>query len=1253
MTIESITICNITSLEGEHFIDFTAEPLRSAGLFAITGDTGAGKSSLLDAICLALYGKTPRLDEKFDRLTESQTELAAGTNAQLSLNDPRAYLRRGAKQGYARVRFSVPSGGTYEASWEVGLTRNETFKSVERSLDEISSKGKVTRVASGKTDTQAAVERVIGLDYEQFSRTVILAQGSFASFLKAQSKEKSVLLEKLTGTAIYGRISTQIFDMCKEAEQEVLNERAKYEGLAQGRLSEEDVVELQHRGQMLASVLLDLQHRKERTTQFLQWHAKNVELMAQYDEAMKRNTAANNEYLLMRDKEKALSRYDAVLPFRPAYERINELSNQIELIKEKESEIAQEIAQLQAQMKTADQELQQATERKSAAEEQMRLRSGDISRGHTLQGEIISLEKQQSEAETAKEQAVLTQEKTELDLRTRLQDEERLKKELEQLNLRRQSLEIHRTMFDNYQTITEKLKQYAEEMRYNDRLDREHRQENHLLQELTEQFEKVKATVITQEGALSSLRANRLGHQQSIAHISETELYDSYNRDTERRVLLEEARRMWQEITERYERMSELRAQQQRWKRQIEQKEAEILLAEKEEQSRFKRFDQLKEAFMLAQVKDVELLRTLLKEGTPCPVCGSAHHPYHTEVEQVSGERQQQLEKDFREAERYYKAQREMLTLLQEEKRNKQAQQNSEAQVLKALEEKQQNDVAYWAKFAHLDPSFVECSPEVNRQARRTTIEMLIDAVERQKKQSEKDLEVYRFHSTALKEVNEKVAKLEETLEVVMKQRGDLETNLRIHAQNRERIHQLMVQSDARIEGLYKSLDDLLTLAGWRDDSIEAYMKRLSEIYEEWRLINDRIDAGSTEQRVLRNLIETLQQTVKDQYNATNALRGKCSQLRELLAERREEIVRLFGHDTPKSLAETLQRNIDVAAAQFKQLQGAHESLNAQLQQTVGQQQSLAENRVKSEGDLRQRRTDLDMAITRFNRDNEPLQQTELNRIFQDPRDWQALRIEISTSKERMLLAQQTMQQASDAYNAWQGQPNRPSDAEDEQPEALQEALPLLEEKLLQQQSEQEELKHRLRRHEDSIRESESQRAMVERAEENATEWKRLSAVFGSKDGKKFRDMAQSYTFSLLVEHANFHLRRLTPRYGLKVIPGSLTLEVVDHDMLDEHRYVNSLSGGETFIVSLALALGLASLSSTTLNIGSLFIDEGFGHLDENSLAMVLDALAALEDGQGRKVGVVSHTEQIRAQIAPQVKIVKQGAGGCSTIVVE
>ena len=156
--------------------------------------------------------------------------------------------------------------------------------------------------------------------------------------------------------------------------------------------------------------------------------------------------------------------------------------------------------------------------------------------------------------------------------------------------------------------------------------------------------------------------------------------------------------------------------------------------------------------------------------------------------------------------------------------------------------------------------------------------------------------------------------------------------------------------------------------------------------------------------------------------------------------------------------------------------------------------------------------------------------------------------------------------------------------------------------------------------------------------------------MFGSADGKRFRDLAQTLTFSFLVEHANHHLRRLTSRYQLNVLKGTLALEVIDHDMLDEHRFVHSLSGGETFIVSLALALGLASLSSSTLNIGSLFIDEGFGNLDEESLDLVLTTLSALEAGQGRKVGVVSHTEQIRTQIAPQICVERHGSGGSAQI---
>ena len=177
--------------------------------------------------------------------------------------------------------------------------------------------------------------------------------------------------------------------------------------------------------------------------------------------------------------------------------------------------------------------------------------------------------------------------------------------------------------------------------------------------------------------------------------------------------------------------------------------------------------------------------------------------------------------------------------------------------------------------------------------------------------------------------------------------------------------------------------------------------------------------------------------------------------------------------------------------------------------------------------------------------------------------------------------------------------------------------------------------------------------AALSEAEDNAAQWARLNQLIGSSDGKRFRETAQAYTFRHLVAQANHHLSRLCPRYSLQTLGGSLTPIVVDHYMFDRPRYVHSLSGGETFVVSLALALALASLSSGSLRIGSLFIDEGFGNLDRDSLDTVMEALANLEHSEGRKVGVISHTEQIRAQITPQIRLVPKAADGASVIKVQ
>ncbi|TFW11707.1 exonuclease SbcC, partial [Massilia arenosa] len=164
--------------------------------------------------------------------------------------------------------------------------------------------------------------------------------------------------------------------------------------------------------------------------------------------------------------------------------------------------------------------------------------------------------------------------------------------------------------------------------------------------------------------------------------------------------------------------------------------------------------------------------------------------------------------------------------------------------------------------------------------------------------------------------------------------------------------------------------------------------------------------------------------------------------------------------------------------------------------------------------------------------------------------------------------------------------------------------------------------------------------------------WARMSDLIGSADGKKFRNYAQQFTLDVLLGYANSHLQLLARRYRLERLVSttgpSLGLVVRDQDMGGEIRSVNTLSGGESFLVSLALALGLASLSSNRVRVESLFIDEGFGSLDAETLRVAMDALDGLQS-MGRKVGVISHVQEMTERIAARI-LVQPAGGGLSMI---
>lgn len=220
MLLNKITIHNIASIE-DATIDFGSAPLSEASVFLICGETGAGKTTLLDAICLALYGTAPRMASTPKESVNMETEGASPANGEDQderkegkikkqfANDSRQLLRRGTGEGYAELNFTGNDGVDYTARWAVRRAHNKAGRNMQGAEHRLTSDDGLYSETNTKAITPKIIE-VTGLDYSQFCRTAMLAQGEFTKFLKSSGKDKSDILEKLTGTEVYSRIGTAI-----------------------------------------------------------------------------------------------------------------------------------------------------------------------------------------------------------------------------------------------------------------------------------------------------------------------------------------------------------------------------------------------------------------------------------------------------------------------------------------------------------------------------------------------------------------------------------------------------------------------------------------------------------------------------------------------------------------------------------------------------------------------------------------------------------------------------------------------------------------------------------------------------------------------------------------------------------------------------------------------------------------------------------------------------------------------------------
>lgn len=208
MKLNQLTIHNIASIK-DATIRFDAQPLSSSEVFLITGKTGAGKSTILDAICLALYADTPRLDS-----TNMQGNMADQEKV-VKVDDPRQLMRRNTGEAFVQLTFKGANGVSYEATWSVARSRNKPDGNLQAKKWTL--KNMLSDITYNKDEEiKAEIRKAIGLDFKQFCRTTMLAQGEFTRFLNSKDDDKADILEKITGASIYSRIGKRIFDMTKE-----------------------------------------------------------------------------------------------------------------------------------------------------------------------------------------------------------------------------------------------------------------------------------------------------------------------------------------------------------------------------------------------------------------------------------------------------------------------------------------------------------------------------------------------------------------------------------------------------------------------------------------------------------------------------------------------------------------------------------------------------------------------------------------------------------------------------------------------------------------------------------------------------------------------------------------------------------------------------------------------------------------------------------------------------------------------------
>lgn len=1324
MRLIELRLKNLNSLKGEWHIDFSDEAFTDEGIFAITGQTGAGKTTILDAICLALYGETPRISN----ISKSTNEV----------------MTRQTGDCYAEVVIDI-DGVHYRCHWGQRRAHGKADGNLQDATHEISqanSKGSVeagTILEHKASLTKKKIVELTRMDFQQFTRSILLAQGSFSAFLKAKADERADILEKITGTDIYATISQRTYDKVRDKQNKLSELEATLKGLA--LLEPEEEVQLKEQAQTHQQQLDKHRFEIDSLNKKIKWCEDVSELseqLVQFQQDLAQSKQAQADFTA---EAQRLDNANRALEIEGAYNQLqskrqayDSLSRQQQSLNEQLPVVQQQLTKDLAQL-TDSQQLEQAASSKLNETLPIIVKTRELDSIIAQQQSICN----QNRTQKTKLSTALSNLNHQLQQHT--DDENKQQQQLQQLDQYLNDFSHHQNLAHDINSLDNLCVQLKDTLHDNhaayttrsNKLNQKQADQNKL-QQLTKSRTDLETEVKNQQSQLTSLRQRQSALLQGHSLAGLRQQLDHNDKAT---ALLQQLAQQLDDIEQLRTQLednkltsAELKLKTSELQQQITATEAKLADLKQQRQDKQLNLQQQQKIFQLeAKLEDYI---DLLEKNKPCPLCGSTQHPYlddnNGSQHQRNSETEQQtlliditeqiaaVDSQIEQFDSQLNQQKITLATTEHDLNQKQNQFNtyidqlstklSQCQQLTANLEQYINDnessstesfgvatqypaistiktllteVTSFGTGSFDTDSFDKTDNNYLNQFKQAihstteAIQSTIEVLNSQKLQIKKNIDDNDEVAENIQQVEKKIRDLDSKLQSIIIDINNTDTSLKYleesieqaniqitaHRQSItaaiEQLHKVIAaykqnepkETDACLQKASENLDQLQSYfdhdQALTDSQNESLLEPLRDLRRWMKDTNQTYNDKIQQKQQLSSKVNTLSVQITDKKAQIDSTEKEIEQLSETIESQSQQIEKLqqqrtelFGDKDVESETHQLRQALDKAKENLVQSREKHTATNYQLEQ-------LTKNKAQTEDQLNSLHTELNQQQADF----ASLLQAQ---HFKNEQDFLQARLprqerdQLSSQKQQIAQALQLAQNSvSTTETKLKEKQENPLTTEDK---LVLKNQCVEKQKLADQLIEQlGAINQQLKTNEERKGEQQSQLAIIAQQKQDLKVWQQLNELIGSASGKKFRTFAQGLTFEIMIANANTQLQKMSDRYLLiRDEDSPLELNVIDNYQAGLQRSTKNLSGGEGFIISLALALGLSNMASHNIRVDSLFLDEGFGTLDEDSLDIALNTLTGLQQ-EGKLIGVISHVQALKERIHTQIKVEKLSGG--------